>query len=203
MHNSSRLALPIPDSSDDVSAYPAVSAARTAILDSLAGYESSTLAARPAADDYPAGTFHYATDTETLVIGNGGSWLTVFGGSWQPLTLGTGFAGVGELTPSARLLGTDTVQLKGTIRNTSGASQTPSVSSPVFTLPGSLSPQSSYIVPLLLPWNSYSGGTFQTLYMELVENASDTAHVLIVSQNTEAFGSNDTIALDGVTFTLS
>jgi hypothetical protein len=77
MHTSPRLALQIPDATDNESLYPVVSAQRTGVLDNAAMYYSGTLVARASLTGLVAGTLYYATDTTLLYEYNGTTWKTL------------------------------------------------------------------------------------------------------------------------------
>lgn len=74
-HNTSRLALPIPDSTDNESLFPGVNSTQMTTLDNAVLYSEGTLAARPAAAI--KGRIYKATDTGVYSWDNGSAWLTM------------------------------------------------------------------------------------------------------------------------------
>lgn len=71
MHTSSRLSLEIPDPSDAVTNYPAVSSQQMTELDNALIYMTGTLAGLPAASSVPAGVSYYATDSGIVLFAVG------------------------------------------------------------------------------------------------------------------------------------
>ena len=102
--STSRLDLPYPLGSEDVSAYPPVSETQMTTLDAAVLYTSGTLSAMPAANTLEAGHRYYATDVGQELYNTGTSWIPV--SSATPIGAMTQYAGSSDpSTPTARHAG--------------------------------------------------------------------------------------------------
>lgn len=88
-HNTSRLALPVADPGDNISAFPAVDAATKAIVDGGVTVTQGTLAAIPAAG--LAGRRYFATNIGVELYDTGSTWVSV--GTPTPIGVVTHYAG--------------------------------------------------------------------------------------------------------------
>jgi hypothetical protein len=187
MHSTSRLILNVPDITDNESAFPVASSQQMTTLDNAVTITRNTISARPAATAVPNDTMYYATDTGLYYVSNGSAWLTVMlAGAWVNLTLSAspsvGIAS-GSSTPAARPEG-DTIRLRGTIQNNSGAPISPTTKV-AFTALG------------IVTHSAQPGGIG-------VENTGDGGTDLTVVPVTGGSWANGATAiLDGITFPLS
>lgn len=92
MESTTRLALPYPQASDDVSAFPAVAGEQMTALDGSVIVTEGTLTSRPSSTAY--GNEYYATDT--------GQWFKYTGSAWTAMTRGA----LGHATTSGPFPGT-------------------------------------------------------------------------------------------------
>lgn len=190
MHTTSRLALSVPDGTDNVSSAPANFAQAFGVLDGALTFSQGTLAARLAPS--LAGRVYYATDTGLFYVDTGSVWasLALQPGAWQGLSLasnigGGGYPGVGV---AARLEFPTTVRLTGTLTNNTGGSD----SSTLATLPSALRPTAGTVY--LNANEVLSGGSSaQALVLQVTTGGAISSIV--------GFGVGAWIPLDGLTFT--
>jgi hypothetical protein len=186
METTTRLSLPYPDSTDNVSGYPAVSADQMVGLDSAVLATHGVLASRPSSP--PALNEYYATDTGQLFVNTGSAWLLVSTAklTYTNLTLASGVSATDAYTPSARIEG-DRVFLRGSIT----PSSTVTTGTTIFTLPAGMAPAGAIYL-------SAVAAQATTSYPTLLEVQSSGVATLTIN-----WGVASALALNGLNFSLS